>query len=513
MTQIPPDNTNRTDWDADNPNPEWYQQFINEFDYELPRQGQLLEGHIIRIEEDAILVDVGLKRDAIIPNRDLNNVDNEILNQLSVGDQVTVYVVHAPFGDQDLIVSLHKGLEHENWEKAEQYLEQEKTLELKVIGKNRGGFLVEFETIQGFLPFSQVAELRRTRDPHRTDEIKRQMTGTIIPVKVIEVNRKRRRLIFSAVAAQKEVEKRRLNELKIGEIVHGSVVNIVKFGAFIDLGGVDGLVHISKLDWHHVNHPSEVVKIGDEVDVKVIDVDVEKGRISLDRRALLPSPMENFAANHHAGETLEGRVTNVVDFGAFVELAEGVEGLVHASEIGYTSTANPKDVLRVGERVLVRILDIDTEKGRISLSMRQVPLERQLAWSLETAEPETAGETPLATIQTQPAVEDQPASDRAVLEEQPESEGPGEETPPATTQTQPAVEDQAAATDQAALEEQPESEGPGEETPPATTQTQPAATDQAVLEEQPESEGPGEAPIEQPNEKPTEEKPAQPGFE
>jgi small subunit ribosomal protein S1 len=463
MTQPFSDNTNHTERDPDNPIPEWYQQFIDDFDYELPRQGQLLEGRILRIEEDAILVDVGLKRDAIIPNRDLNNVDNEILNQLSVGDQVTVYVVLTPSGDQDLIVSLHKGLEHETWEKAEQNLEQEKTLDLKVIGKNRGGFLVEFETIQGFLPFSQVAELRRTRDPHRTDEIKRQMIGTTIPVKVIEVNRKRRRLIFSAIAAQKEIEKRRLDELKIGEIVHGPVVNIVKFGVFVDLGGVDGLVHISKLDWRHVDHPSEAVKIGDEIEVKVIDVDVEKGRISLDRKALLPSPMENFAAEHHPGETLEGRVTNVVDFGAFVELIDGVEGLVHASEIGYTSTPNPKDVLRVDERVLVRILDIDTEKGRISLSMRQVPLERQLAWSLETAVPKAVEETSPEMADLPPAAQNQPA-----LQEQ------------LATQEQPAVQDQSAVQELPANQEQP------------TTQEQPAAQNQSAVQEQPaDQEQPG----------------------
>jgi small subunit ribosomal protein S1 len=528
MTQTPIENTNRTGRGSNNPTPEWYQQFIDDFDYELPRQGQLLEGRILRIEEDAILVDVGLKRDAIIPNRDLNNVDNEILNQLSTGDEVTVYVVHTPQGDQDLIVSLHKGLEHENWEKAENHLEQENTLELKVVGKNRGGFLLEFETIQGFLPFSQVAELRRTRDPHRTDEIKRQMIGTALPVKVIEVNRKRRRLIFSAIAAQKELEKQRLNELETGEIVHGPVVNIVKFGVFVDLGGVDGLVHISKLDWRHVNHPSEVVKIGDEIDVKVTDVDVEKGRISLDRRALLPSPMENFAEKHHSGETLEGQVTNVVDFGAFVELMDGVEGLVHASEIGYTSTPNPKDVLRVNERVLVRILDIDAEKGRISLSMRQVPLERQLAWSLETAQPKPEPEAPPETIETQPAAKVQSADQAQPAIEEP----PADEKSP-EAEDQPAATDQPEAKVQSADQAQPVIEEPPADEKSPEAEDQPAATDQPeakvqsadqaqpVIEEPPADEKSPEAkalpdtetPGEDSKETSSEEKPAQPGTE
>lgn len=367
-------------------NPAWYDQYLEDYEYETPQKGQVLEGKILRIDEDAILVDVGMKRDAIVPNRDLSNVDDDVLDKLSVGDEILVYVLRPPVGDQDLLVSLNKGIEYENWDQAEAYLEDGTTLVLEVVGHNRGGLLVNFESLRGFLPYSQVPELRRTRDPKRAEEIKRCMIGTQLPVKIIEVNRKRRRLIFSARAAQVERRKQRLEELEEGQIIHGPVVNIVKFGIFVDLDGVDGLVHISKLDWQRIDHPSDLFKVGDEVDVKVIDVDVERERVSLDRKSLLPSPWDTFEQNHQPGETIEGCVTNVLDFGAFVEVAEGVEGLVHVSEIGYSSSGNPRDVVKKGETILVRILDIDTERERISLSMRQVPLERQIAWSLENSE-------------------------------------------------------------------------------------------------------------------------------
>jgi small subunit ribosomal protein S1 len=367
-------------------NPAWFDDFLEDYEYETPQKGQVLEGKILRIDEDALLVDVGMKRDAIVPNRDLSNVDDDVLEKLSVGDEILVYVLRPPVGDQDLLVSLNKGIEYENWDQAEAYLEDGTSLDLEVVGHNRGGLLVNFESLRGFLPYSQVPELRRTRDPKRAEEIKRSMIGTQIPVKIIEVNRKRRRLIFSARAAQEERRKQRLEELEEGQIIHGPVVNIVKFGIFVDLDGVDGLVHISKLDWQHIDHPSNLFKLGDEVDVKVIDVDVERERVSLDRKSMLPSPWDTFEKNHQPGETIEGRVTNVLDFGAFVEVADGVEGLVHVSEIGYSSSGNPRDVVKKGETVLVRILDIDTERERISLSMRQVPLERQIAWSLENSE-------------------------------------------------------------------------------------------------------------------------------
>lgn len=469
----------------------WFEQLVEDYDYESPKRGQILEGQIIRIDEDAILVGVGLKRDAIIPGKDLNNVDDKILENLSPGDKIIVSVLRPPVGDQDLLVSLQKGIEYESWQKAEQYLETGEMLELEVVGHNRGGLLVTFESLRGFLPYSQVPELRRIRDRQRAEQIKREMVGTELPVKVIEVNRKRRRLIFSARAAQEERREQRLKELEVGQIIRGPVVNIVKFGVFIDLDGVDGLVHISKLDWQRVNHPSDLFKVGDEIEVKVIDVDVERERVSLDRKSLQPSPWDNFEQNHSPGETLEGRVTNVLDFGAFVELEEGVEGLVHVSEIGYSSTGRPQDVVRPGDRVLVRILDIDTERERISLSMRQVPLERQIAWSLEhseqegSEESEEAGETQTteASEAGQEAEAELQQAETAADEEQPaEVEAEQEETVEAEVVAEPEAQAEVEAEPEAQAETEPEVQVEAE----AELQAEAETGTQAEVEAEPE---------------------------
>jgi small subunit ribosomal protein S1 len=314
---------------------------------------------------------------------------------------------------------------------------------------------------------------------------------------VIEVNRKRRRLIFSARAAQEERREQRLKELEVGQIIHGPVVNIVKFGVFVDLDGVDGLVHISKLDWQRVNHPSDLFKVGDEIEVKVIDVDVERERVSLDRKSLQPSPWDNFEQNHSPGETLEGRVTNVLDFGAFVELEEGVEGLVHVSEIGYSSTGRPQDVVRPGDRVLVRILDIDTDRERISLSMRQVPLERQIAWSLEHSEQEGSQESEEASeTQTTEAIEaEQEAeavleqAETAADEEEPaEVEAEQEETVEAEVVAEPEVQVEAEAEAQVEAEPEAQVEAEAEAQVEAEPEAQVEAEAEAQAEAEPEAQ-------------------------
>ncbi len=370
----------------------WYEQ-IDQYDYQPPQRGQVLAGEIVGIDDENIFVDLGLKRTALVPSRDLSKLAPETLQNLSIGDQVLVYVLRQPVGDGDLLVSLYKGLEFEHWERAKQSMESGATLELTVTGKNRGGLLIGFESLEGFLPYSLIPELHRVSDRKRSESVKQAMVGKKLPVKVIEVDQSRRRLIFSAQAAKEDMRKNRLEELQVGQMITGPIVSITKFGVFIDLQGVDGLVHISRLDWKRVKHPSELFKLGDEITAKVVGIDMERKRISLDRRALLPSPWESFVAEHQVGDTINGKVTNVVEFGAFVEVADGVEGLIHVSELGYTASDNPQGVVYPGEPVLVRILDINLERSRISLSMRQVPLEAQIAWSLENLESKQATQT------------------------------------------------------------------------------------------------------------------------
>lgn len=365
-------------------NQDWYDEYLDHYEFEQPKKGQILEGEILRINEDAIVVGIGQKRDAIVPVKDLNRIDREILEKYSVGDRVLVSVIYIPGGDKDLLVSLSQGIEYESWKRAEEYLAEESLIELEVVGHNKGGLLVSFESLQGFVPASQVPEIRQIQDRQRAQRVKEDLVGSLLMLKVIEVDRPRRRLVFSALTALEAKRKQRLQELEIGQIFHKArVANVVKFGVFVDLEGVDGLVHLSELDWERVKHPSELFKVGDEIDVQILDIDVEKERVSLSRKALLPNPWMIFSEAHHPGETLRGKVTRVMDFGAFVELTPGIVGLVHASEVGYSAGGDPQQVVKAGENVLVRILEIDAERERVSLSMRRVPKDIQIAWMSE----------------------------------------------------------------------------------------------------------------------------------
>lgn len=365
-------------------NQDWYDEYLDHYEFEQPKKGQILEGEILRINEDAIVVGIGQKRDAIVPVKDLNRIDREILEKYSVGDRVLVSVIYIPGGDKDLLVSLSQGIEYESWKSAEEFLAEESLIELEVVGHNKGGLLVSFESLQGFVPASQVPEIRQIQDRQRAQRVKEDLVGSLLMLKVIEVDRPRRRLVFSALTALEAKRKQRLQELEVGQIFHKArVANVVKFGVFVDLEGVDGLVHLSELDWERVKHPSELFKVGDEIDVQILDIDVEKERVSLSRKALLPNPWMIFSEAHHPGETLRGKVTRVMDFGAFVELTPGIVGLVHATEVGYSAGGDPQQVVKAGENVLVRILEIDAERERVSLSMRRVPKDIQIAWMSE----------------------------------------------------------------------------------------------------------------------------------
>jgi small subunit ribosomal protein S1 len=368
-------------------NQDWYDEYLDHYEFEQPKKGQILEGEILRINEDAIVVGIGQKRDAIVPVKDLNRIDREILEKYSVGDRVLVSVIYIPGGDKDLLVSLSQGIQYESWKRAEEYLAEESLIELEVVGHNKGGLLVSFESLQGFVPASQVPEIRQIQDRQRAQRVKEDLVGSLLMLKVIEVDRPRRRLVFSALTALEAKRKQRLQELEVGQIFHKArVANVVKFGVFVDLEGVDGLVHLSELDWERVKHPSELFKVGDEIDVQILDIDVEKERVSLSRKALLPNPWMIFSETHHPGETLRGKVTRVMDFGAFVELTPGIVGLVHATEVGYSAGGDPQQVVKAGENVLVRILEIDAERERVSLSMRRVPKDIQIAWMSEEFE-------------------------------------------------------------------------------------------------------------------------------
>jgi small subunit ribosomal protein S1 len=299
-----------------------------------------------------------------------------------VGDEVTVGVIRTPLGDDDLLVSLQKGLTQATWVKAEELAKNDQLIELEVVDQNRGGLLVVFENLRAFVPNSHIPSIRRGTSTQKAGEIKADLIGKSLPLKVIEVNPKESRLVFSARVAQKEQRLKRLQELQVDQVITSRVVNVVDFGIFVDLDGVDGLVHKSEIDWDHITHPSKWFKVGDEIEVKVVSIDMEKERVSLSRKRLLPNPWNKLVDDYQVGDLVEGVVVSVVDFGAFVEIQEGLHGLIHISEIGYANTDDPKTAVKKGDPVLVKIMGIEKARERVSLSMRRVPISEQMEWMM-----------------------------------------------------------------------------------------------------------------------------------
>lgn len=358
-----------------------FAELLDEYEYTMPQRGAIIRGRILRVEENAVFIDVGAKRDAIVSSSDLGMLDQDLLGSLERGMELPVYVLTSPVGDEELLVSIHKGLEQEDWERAERLLESEEAVELEIVGYNKGGLLVQFGQLQGFVPNSHVPDLRYSGGQLQAETRKARRVGETLLLKVLEVDQPRRRLILSAKAAHKEQRRRTLEQLEKGSVVEGRVANIVKYGAFVDLGGgVSGLLHVSEMAWRRVDDPHEVLNVGDKIDVEIQDVDPERERISLSRKAVLPNPWDSVEQRYKVGDLVEGRVTNIEDFGAFVEVDDGVVGLVHVSEIDVFGPATIADIVHEGDTVLVRILDIDPREERLSLSMRRVKPEEQIAW-------------------------------------------------------------------------------------------------------------------------------------
>lgn len=367
-----------------------FADMLDQYDYVSPSRGDLLTGNILRIEKDAIFMDVGAKRDAIVPGSDLSRLDVEMLKNLSTGDELPLYVMQTPWDDEELIVSLSKGLAEQEWTRAEKMMENDEAIDLEIVGFNSGGMLLAFAHLRGFVPNSHVPGLRYLNSNEERDAFKQQRIGESTTVKVIEVNRERRRLVLSVKAARKEAKARRIADLEVGSIVSGVIVNLEDYGAFVDLGGVTGLAHISTLDHSRLRHPSQVMSVGDQMDFLVEEVDRERQRIRLNRQAILPNPWDLLVGGVKVGDTLTGKVSNVVDFGAFVRLPMGVEGLVHVSEMPLAPGMSARDLVRIGEDVEVRILRIEIKRERVGLSM--MPVEPTILWEVAETDDEGAGE-------------------------------------------------------------------------------------------------------------------------
>jgi small subunit ribosomal protein S1 len=346
-----------------------YKELVGNFKSNNPKPGDLITGEILHVDESSILLDVGAKRDAFVSERELRSLDHSRDNQLNVGDQIPVYVLHTSVEREMLCVSIRKGKRQEDWDCAKSCLDSGEILELEITGQNRGGVTCSFGQLLGFVPNSHIPNLREN-NWHGQRASKEKLIGSAMPLKVIEVDAEKKRLVLSGRGLGDDIRKRRLQELKGGEIVVGPVVSIVDYGAFVDLGGVDGLIHISELEWHHVGHPSDILRMGEEVKVLIREIDVERERISLSRKVLLENPWDAVNEKYAVGDQVEGTVTKVVDFGAFVRLSDGIEGLIHESEMGIEGTLYPRDVIHPGETVIIRIIKIQPVKRKMSLSLR-----------------------------------------------------------------------------------------------------------------------------------------------
>ncbi|MBZ0293015.1 MAG: S1 RNA-binding domain-containing protein [Anaerolineae bacterium] len=340
------------------------------FSYSPPRRGEIRNATILQIDEREIIVDLGAKRDGIVPNQDIERLDSSVKRSLEVGAEVPVYVLNPRDQDDNLIVSINMGLQQYDWEKARGLLQSEEVVPVNVVGHNRGGILVRWNRLEGFIPSSHLVSMNYSSDRANWDELRDKE----LVVKVIEVDQDRRRLIFSEREAQKEwraqQKARLLEELQEGDRVMGTVTGLRDFGAFVNLGGADGLIHVSELAWHRVDHPRDVLRVGQEIEVYVLNLDRESNRIALSRKRLLNDPWEDAAQRYHEGQLVEGTVTNVVDFGAFVALDDGLEGLLHLSEMGDGSLKEPHSYVKKGDRLSLRISHLEPEKRRVGFTQR-----------------------------------------------------------------------------------------------------------------------------------------------
>ena len=330
------------------------------------RPGQILTGRVIDVGPDVVLVTAGLKSEAVIPLQQFKNEQGEV--EVSVGDEVEVALDSVEDGSGETRLSREKAKRARTWERLEESFEKGEVVTGLINGRVKGGFTVEIDFVRAFLPGSLV-DVRPVRDPS-------YLEGKTLEFKVIKLDQKRNNVVVSrrAVVEQEYSEERSqlLDKLQEGVVLPGVVKNLTDYGAFVDLGGIDGLLHITDMAWKRVKHPSEVVNVGDEIEVRILKFDRERQRVSLGLKQLGADPWQNIARRYPSGTRLFGKITNIADYGCFVEIEEGVEGLVHVSEMDWTNkNVNPSKVVHIGEEVEVMVLDIDEERRRISLGIKQ----------------------------------------------------------------------------------------------------------------------------------------------
>ncbi len=469
-------------------------------------EGEVVTGNVVRIDKDEVLVDIGYKSEGVIPANELSirkSVDPR--EEVSLGEEVDAMVLTKEDQDGRLIMSKKRARFEKAWRRIEAAAESGEPVMGSVIEVVKGGLIIDLG-VRGFLPASLV-DIRRV--PNLDEYL-----GTQIETKVIELNRSRNNVVLSRRAVleeeRKEVRQQILDRLQPGLVVEGQISNIVDFGAFVDLDGIDGLIHISELSWSHVNHPSEILNIGDTVQVKVLDIDRDRQRISLGLKQTQEDPWQRIVDTYNVNDELAGKVTKVVTFGAFVEVLDGVEGLVHISELAGHHVESPREIVHPGDEIRVKILEIDSERRRLSLSAKRVedqilPLSRPDAPAASPAEPEAVAdeqvvlEDSLDVAVGEDAGElaaDQAAAEQASVEAsaseavaEPIAEAvvdtPAEEAPAAEESAAEALVEEPAAQEQTAepVAEEPTAEAPTTEEPVAEAAVEEEPTPEAAVAE------------------------------
>ena len=368
------------------------------YDLETPRRGEIRTGTIARVSDGDILVDIGAKSEGLIQARELEHLSEERRAELVVGKEIGVYVVRTGGHDGEILLSLSRADEERDWGEAERLQASQEPLYANVGGYNKGGLIVKLGNLRGFVPASQVSLSRRRRSEGESpDKRWGKMVGEPIVVKVVEVDRRRNRLILSERAAAKEARKllkeQLIGELKPGDLREGHVISLADFGAFVDIGGADGLVHLSEISWKRITHPKEALKVGQEVTVKVLSIDPDRNRISLSMRELEPDPWQTVTSRLIEGQLVEGTITKLTKFGAFASIKgfEGydIEGLIHISELSDRRIEHPKEAVTEGETLAMRVIKIDSERRRIGLSLKRVdsPDYAEIDWQTSIREP------------------------------------------------------------------------------------------------------------------------------
>lgn len=357
---------------------ELFQSYLDDgigLDLDMPSRGDLREGSIVEIRANELLVNIGSKRDGVVPQSDLSRLDPEFVKNLHEGQKVYVVIAKDVVDDGIFVLSIADAQQQRDWIVAQEMMDSGEISEHRVLGHNKGGLTVEFGHLRGFVPSSHLMDMpRNLSDEHRQAEFDRRV-GQKIKAKVIEVDPKRRRLVMSQMLAERELRTKQreklMDRLTVGAVVTGTVRSLRPFGAFVDLGGIDGLLHVSEIGWSQVAHPKDELSVGQKIEVEVIRID-DNQRIALSRKRVLPNPWEHIEDRYTVGTVVPATITRVVDFGAFAQLEPGVEGLIHLSEIADITVAEPLKTIRVGDQVMAKVLRVDSKRQRIGLSIRQV---------------------------------------------------------------------------------------------------------------------------------------------